>query len=56
MREIVVRQNLEQLGVAVAALLKRHRQRAVDRAPHAFRIIRIDQQRRLALARRAGKA
>ena len=56
MREIVGAKNLEQLGVAVAALLERHGERAVDHAPDPFRIIRIDQERRLALARSAGEA
>jgi hypothetical protein len=42
--------------VASLALVQQHRQRLIDRSSDRLLIVRVDQQRRLALDRRAGKA
>ena len=47
---------LEVGGMPLAALLQRHRQRAIDGVADPFRIVRIDQQRSRAFVRGAGKA
>ena len=54
--DVVLRQHLDHVAVARAALVERHRQRLIDGGGHRLLIVRIDQQRRLAFHRGAGKA
>ena len=54
--DVVVQQRRVHRVVPLAALLQRHAERAVDRGGDRLGIVRVDQQRFLALVRRAGKA
>ena len=56
MLDVVLRQHLDQRAMPRAALVERHRQRLMDRGRDRLLIVRIDQQRRLAFDRGAGKA